>query len=174
MSASATRTQSLTAANTYTDVVSVTRKLRADILQVLDHYGYFSVDYAEDIIHDLRLMIDERILDSVEFTWRAYGSHSVLEAFRYNVMDGDIKLADDRPGGIPYRPHLKNVRFTVVVRYNAAGRKLSTTDKQSLGFKLTWGPAGHFDYSAGSWSSDRYYVSNRIGLQRLAFNRASS
>lgn len=174
MSASASRTRSLTAANTYTDVVSVTRKFRVDILQVLDHYGYFSMDYAEDIIHDLRLMVDEGILESVELTWRAYGSHSVLAAFRYNVINGGIAPADNRPGGIPYRPNLKNAQFNVVVRYNAAGRKLTTTARQNLGFKLAWAPAGYFDYSAGSWSSDRNYVSNSIRLQRLAFNRTSS
>ena len=174
MSASASRTRSFTSANTYTDVVSVTRKLRADLLQVLDHYGYFYVDYAEDIIHDIRLMIDEGILDSVELTWRAYGSHSVLAAFRYDVINGDIAPADNRPGGIPYRPDLKNARFNVVVRYNAAGRKLSPTDERDLGFKLSWVFDSGFDYSTGSWSSDRYYVSNSIGLQRLAFNRASS
>ncbi len=171
MSASATRTRSLTAANTYTDVVSVTRKLRADLLQVLDHYGYFAEDYAENIIHDLRLMIDEGIVDSIKFTWRAYGSGRVLAAFRYDVIPGHIGLTDNRPGGIPYRTDLKNVQFDVFVRYNAAGQALSTTDKQSLGLKLTWGPArGFFDYSTGSWSNDRSYVSNSIGLQRSTFN----
>ncbi|MXW64538.1 MAG: hypothetical protein F4Y00_04715 [Bacteroidetes bacterium SB0662_bin_6] len=174
MSASASRTRSLTAVNTYTDVVSVTRKLRADLLQVLDHYGYFSEDHAEDIIHDLRLMVDEGILESVELTWRAYGSHSVLAAFRYYVINGSIAPADNRPGGIPYRPDLQNARFNVVVRYNAAGRRLSPIDERNLGFKLPWVYDNGFDYLTGSWSSDRYYVSNSIGLQRLAFNRASS
>lgn len=169
MSAAASHTLSSTGVDTDTDVASVTRKLRADLVQVLDHYGYFSWDYGEDTIHDLRLMIYHGIIDSVEFTWRAYGSDIVLAAFRYDILLGDNGLADNRPGGIPYRFDLKFVRFDVIVRYNAAGQALSSTDKQNLGLKLCWGPVGGLDYSTGSWSNDRSYVSNGIGLQRSVF-----
>ena len=169
MSASATRTAAATAADTYSDVVSVTRKLRADLLQVLDHYGYFSEDYAEKIVHDLRVMIDEGIVDWAQLTWRSPSSNAVLAAFRYKVVVGNIGFADDRPGGVPYRPDLRAADFNVRVSYNAKGRAMSASAKSALPLKLTWSPGARLDYSGSSWSSDRTYASNDLGLQRSAF-----
>ena len=169
MSASTTRTAAATAANTYSDIVSVTRKLRADLLQVLDHYGYFSEDYAEKIVHDLRVMIDEGIIEWAQLTWRSPSSNAVLAAFRYTVVVGDIGFANDRPGGIPYRPDLSAADFNVRVSYNAAGRAMSSTAKSNLPLKLAWTPGARLDYSGSSWTSDRNYRSNDTGLRREAF-----
>ena len=169
MSASATRAAVTTAANTYTDVVSVTRKLRADLLQVLDHYGYFSGAYAEQIVHDLRVMVDEDIVEWAQLTWRSPSSNTVLAAFRYTVVLGDIGLADNRPGGIPCRPDLKAAHFNVHVSYNAKGRTMSAAAKAELPLELRWSPGAHLSYSGSSWSSDRSYASNGTGLKRTAF-----
>lgn len=169
MSSSTARTLVATATDSYIDVVTVTRKLRADLLQILDHYGYFSEDYAEKIVHDLRIMIDEGIVEWVQLTWRSPSSNIVLAAFRYTVVLGDIGLADDRPGGIPYRPDLSDADFHVRVSYNAKGLQMSTVARSALTLKLRWSPGAYLDYSWSSWSSDRFYASNDIGLQRTAF-----
>lgn len=165
ISASATRS----ATSSFTDVKSVTRGLQADLFQVLDHYGYFSEQRARDIVHDLRLMIDEDILDHVELTWCVRGGTRVLEAYRYDVVRGSLVGANTRPGGIPYRPELANADFSVLVTYNAKGHGMSRQERQDLGFIRPWSPTGRRDYSGVSRTFERAYASNGLGLNRSVY-----
>jgi hypothetical protein len=39
--------------------------VQADLLAILDHYGYFSEDYAQKLINDIRVFIDDEAIEQV-------------------------------------------------------------------------------------------------------------
>jgi hypothetical protein len=169
---SSTSTSTNTHTSTLTKVVYVTRKVQADFLEILDLYGYFSESYARNLIADIRVFLDEEVIDMVRFSWAKTNSTIVLEELKYEVISGGIGLADDRPGGIGYRTDLQTADFSVRIQYNNRWSMLSDTEKQAVSSRLSlkWGPAGQLDYSGGKWINDRSYSSDGVyGLNRTRF-----
>ena len=64
-----TRSASATETSTLTKVVYVTRKVQADLFNIVDTYNQITQNYAEKLIHDLRILLDEEVLDRIEFLW---------------------------------------------------------------------------------------------------------
>jgi Bacterial HORMA domain family 1 len=169
MTASYTRSNEQT--NTLSKVISVTRKVQADLLTILDHYQYFSEDYAQELIHDIRIFIDEEVISRVKFIWIKSGTHLVLEELDYFVILNGIGLADDRSGGIRFHPDLLKATFRVRITYNERWQNISETDKQSIrdDLKLMWGAANQLTYNGGQWSSERTYSQDGLGLTRSRY-----
>jgi len=119
----------------------VTRKAQADLLAILDTYAYFSQDHARNIITDVRLLLDEEVVDHIKFVWTAVGSSRVLDELEYVVIAAGIGLADDRAGGIRYRSDLAGADFHVRVTYNTRWAGLDATEKAAIakGLCLKWG-----------------------------------
>ena len=170
-----TATRTNTQTSSLTQVVYVTRKVQADFLAIMDTYDYFSENYAEKLIADIRTFLDEDVIDAVKFTWKETGTNDVLEELRYKVIAGGVGLADDRPGGIRYNAALKDADFTVYVTYNDKWKNFSEAQKIAIreDMLLTWGPGGTLNYSKGSWSaSDKTYSQNgQDGVSRQRFSR---
>lgn len=168
---SATRTA--TATSTVTKVVYVTRKVQADFLAILDTYGYFSDQYAQQLIHDVRVLLDEEVIDQVHFVWTRPGGAYVLDELAYRVVTGSVGLADDRPGGIRYRADLASADFHVRITYNGRWRRMDEEDRDAIrrDLQLRWTAAGELDYTGGSWVADRTYSREDLGLQRRRFVR---
>lgn len=170
---SATGTRMATQTSTVPKIVYVTRKVQADFLAILDTYGYFAETYARQVINDVRVFLDEEVVERVKFVWTRPGSSQVLEELTYTVVAGGVGLADDRPGGIRYRSELATADFHVRVNYNSRWDALPeaerTTIRQALSLK--WGAAGQLDYSGGRWVAERTYSREGYGLRRERFVR---
>ncbi|HEX6899069.1 MAG TPA: hypothetical protein VF789_05120 [Thermoanaerobaculia bacterium] len=166
-------TVSATQSRAYTNVVHVTRKVQADILAIGDTYDYFTESYAQDVIHDVRIFIDEEVIDFVKFIWKSTGTSRVLDELRYKVVSGAVGLADDRPGGIRYNPVLARADFSVRITYNSRWKSMDKNAQEEIRsrLELTWGPAGLLDYSGGRWVADRTYSMDGTGLVRERFVR---
>jgi hypothetical protein len=171
--ATSTATRSATQTSSLTKVIYVTRKVQADFLAIMDSYGYFTEEYAQKLIADVRTFLDEEVIDTVKFAWKEPGTNDVLEELRYVVISGGVGLADDRPGGILYNAILKTADFTVHVTYNERWRKMNETERGAVheDLRLPWGPGGVLNYSKGSWQPDRTYSSGDYGLTRQRFTR---
>ncbi|SRR5579875_292004 len=169
----ATSTRTATATSTITKIVYVTRKVQADFLAILETYGYFSEDYAQQLIHDVRVFLDEEVIDHIRFVWSRPGSTYVLEELNYTVVAGGVGLADDRSGGIRYQAALASASFHVRITYNSRWEKLPEVEKRTIRkqLDLSWGPAGQLDYSGGKWTADRTYSRDGYGLVRQRFER---
>ena len=169
-----TSTRTATSTSTLSKINYVTRKVQADFLAILDTYGYFSAAYAQQLIHDVRAFLDEEVIDRVGFVWMRADGISVLEELKYIVVAGRAELADDRAGGITYRPELAQASFQVRVTYTARWQNLPEAEKNALRtrLELKWGPAGQLDYSGGQWSDDRTYSRDGYGLARQRFTRS--
>lgn len=168
-----TGTRTATQTGTYTQVVYVTRKVQADFLAILDTYGYFSEKYAQDVIHDVRVFLDEEVVDRVKFVWTEDGTNRVLEELDYTVVAGGFGLADDRSGGIRYRSGLADAGFHVRVTYNSRWREMGEQERSAIrgDLALAWSAAGGLDYSGGSWTSERTYSKGSYGMSRSRFSR---
>jgi hypothetical protein len=170
----ATSTRTATSTSTLSKINYVTRKMQADFLAILDTYGYFSAVYAQQLIHDVRVFLDEEVIDRICFVWTRSDGTSVLEELKYTVVAGGAELADDRAGGITYRPELAQASFHVRVTYSARWQNMPEAEKNALRkeLKLKWGSAGQLDYSGGQWSDDRTYSRDGYGLARQRFTRS--
>jgi hypothetical protein len=168
-----TATRNATQTSTLTQVVHVSRKVQADLLQVLDTYGYFTEEFGLKVMHDVRVLLDEEAIDRVSFTWTQAGTNVVMDEFAYKVIVNGIGLADDRSGNIRYYPDLQDADFTVRIAYADRWRTMSEGEKNTIraDLKLSWGPAGQLSYSLGRWQSDRTYSKDGYGLARERFVR---
>src|SRR5260370_38455804 len=128
----ATSTRTATTTSTVTKIVYVTRKVQADFLAILDTYRYFPEDYAQDLIHDVRVFLDEEVIDHVRFVWTRPNSTYVLEELNYTVVAGGVELADDPPGGIQYHGALENASFHVRVTCNNRAKEMGAGGKRAL------------------------------------------
>jgi hypothetical protein len=169
----ATSTRSGTQTSAYTSVVHITRKVQTDILEIGDTYDYFQESFAQSVIHDVRIFIDEEVIDYVKFVWKDQNTSRVLDELRYQAISGGVGLADDRPGGIRYNSTLASADFSVRITYNRRWRKMAESERKAIQDRLSliWGPAGQLDYSGGRWVSDRTYSMDGTGLVRTRFVR---
>ena len=168
---SATITRSASQSATLTKVVYVTRKVQADLFALVDTYAQISVDYAIDLIHDLRLLLDEEVLDRIDFLWTRPWTNQVVGAYSYTVLSGGVGLVDDRAGGIRYDPTLQRSEFSVRIYFNSRWYSLSDQEKWAIKSRcrLSWGAGQSLDYSQGTWSPERGYAKDDLGLGRGRF-----
>ena len=164
-----TLTRTLTETTSFPKIVYVTRKVQADFLAILETYGYFSEDYAHRLITDVRTLLDEEVIDRVNFVWTAVESTRVIEAFSYEVILNGLGLADDRSGGIRHNSDLAGAEFHVRVFYNERWRTMEEDERRQIPLLLTWSVGGQLDYSSGYWSSDRTYSTEGYALARKRF-----
>lgn len=172
MAATSTRTSTHT--STLPKIVHVTKKVRVDLLEIIDTYGYFSEDHARNVIDDVRVFLDEEVVDKVKFTWLSPGSTAVLEELEYVVIAQGVGLADDRAGNIRYRSQLSTADFNVRVTYNKRWQSMDETQRNAVreDLKLRWGAAGQVSYAGGQWSSTGTYSQGDYGVQRRHFTRS--
>lgn len=168
-----TQTRTATQTSTLTKVVYVTRKVQADLFALVDTYGQISESFAQQLIHDLRLLLDEEVLDKIRLLWTNVGSNQVVGAYSYQVIAAGIGLADDRSGNIRYDATLQLAEFSVRISYNDRWKNLSEQQRQAIksGCQLPWGPGGTLDFSCGRWTSEKTYSRDGYGLGRELFGR---
>ncbi len=158
---------------TYERIEHVTRKVRADLLAVVDTYAYFKEPFAADVVADVRTLLDEEALDSLQFVWLRRGTQTVLEELRYVVVPDGAGHVDARSGGVVYRQELAGADFHVRVTYSARWARMSEAERASVRKRLVlkWGPAGQLDYAGGRWANDRAYAKDGYALERKQFTR---
>ncbi len=168
-----TQTRSADQTATLVKVVHVTRKVQTDLFSIVDTYGQISEDYAVKLIHDLRLFLDEEVIERIDLVWTQQGTSQVVGAYSYKVIASGFGLVDDRAGGIRYDPTLQVSMFSVRILTNTRWDQLTDADRQAINSEccLNWGPAGQLDFSRGSWASDRTYSKDGYGLGRHQFSR---
>jgi len=170
---SATRTRSGTQTGTLSKIVYVARKVEADLLAIIDTYCYGSEQWAITVMHDVRVLMDEEVIDKIYLTWTRRGTNEVLDAYSYRVIIGGLGLADDRSGNIRYRSQLVGAEFHFRVTYQSRWWDMDSVQKGDIQERLwlSWTPAGMLDYSYGTWQSDKTYSMDDLGVARDRFIR---
>jgi Bacterial HORMA domain family 1 len=170
---SATQTRAATQTGTLSNIVYVARKIEADLLAIIDTYGCRNEQWATNVMHDVRVLIDEEVVEKVYVAWTRRGTNEVLDAYSYRVIIGGYGLADDKSGNIRYRSELATADFNFRVEYKQRWWDMKPEDKQDVQerLKLTWTTAGVLDYSRGVWTSDKTYSKDDFGVSRERFIR---
>jgi hypothetical protein len=165
------QTRTTTATSTLTKVVYVTRKVQADLFNLVDTYEQITQEYAERLIHDLRILLDEEVLERIEFLWTYPDTNVVVGAYIYKVISAGVGLADDRAGGIRYDPVLQVSEFRVRISRNAHWYGMSDADKDAITEKccIGWTSGATLDYSRGGATSDKTYSKDGLALSRERF-----
>lgn len=165
------QTRTGTRSSTYSRVLHVTRRLQADLFNLVDTYGQISESYAQDLIHDFRILLDEEVLEKIRLLWRRSNSSEVVFGYSYTVLDGISGLVDERSGGIRYRSQLLDYEFSVRIFYNSRWYGLSEATQEEIKSrcKLTWSKGAPLTYANGSWTDDRTYAKDDYGLQRSSY-----
>ena len=109
------QTRTATQTSTLTKVVYVTRKVQADLFNIVDTYGQITQEYAEELIHDLRILLDEDVLERIDFLWTYPGTNIVAGAYIYKVISAGVGLVDER-------------RRRHAVRRDATGESVQSAD----------------------------------------------
>jgi hypothetical protein len=157
--------------STLSKVISITRKVQADLLTILDHYHYFSENYAQELIQDVRNFLDEEVIERIKFIWIKTGTNLVLEELDYLVILNGIGLTDDRSGGIRFHPDLAKATFRIQITYNNRWQNMSEEEKQFIreSLNLRWGAANQLTYRGGQWYPERTYSQDDLGLTRSRY-----
>ncbi len=170
---SATQSWAGSQTGTLSKIVYVARKVEADLLAIIDTYGHLSEQWATVVMHDIRVLMDEEVIERIYLAWTRRGTTEVLDAYSYRVIIGGIGLADDRSGNIRYRPELVGADFHFRVAYKPRWWQLLPADKEDIQERLTlqWTSGGALDFSKGTWRSDKTYSKDDLGVARERFMR---
>jgi hypothetical protein len=170
-----TQSRSSSLTTTWARVKHVTRKVQADLLGILDLYGYYSEEYGLKLIRDLRVLLDEEVIDRLAFVWVKKGTNEVLYSLAYTVIGGDV-LPDHDTGDIPYYSELAATvaSFSVVIYRSQRWKSMAEYSKNRVREKLELGWEGDVahNYPLGWWVVDRTYSKSGYGLERKHFVRA--
>jgi hypothetical protein len=168
---SATQTRAASQTGTLSKIEPVARKVEADLLAIVDTYSCGSESWATNVMYDVRILMDEEVVEKVYMAWTRQGSHEVLDAYSYRVIIGGYGLADDRSGNIHYRSELAGAEFHFRVEYKQRWWTLAPVDKQDIQgrLKLHWTTGGVLDYGNGKWLSDKTYSKDDFGVARDRF-----
>lgn len=167
-----TQTRSASRTGTMTKVVHVTRKVQTDLFELVDTYGQITEEYATKLIHDLRILLDEEVIDRINLLWTRPGTSQVVGAYSYKVIASGFGLVDDRAGGIRYDPMLQNSDFRVRIYRNTRWHRLTNGGREAIESVccFSWGVGQQLDFSRGCWVSDRTYSKDGYGLGRQQFS----
>lgn len=170
---SATRTRSGTQTGTLSKIVYVARKVEADLLAIIDTYSCRSEQWAINVMHDVRVLMDEEAIDKIDLAWTRRETNEVLDAYSYQIIIGRLGLADDRSGNIRFRSQLVGADFHFHVKYTSRWRNMDSVQKLDIQerLRLPWTAAGMLDYSYGTWQSDKTYSMDDLGAARNRFIR---
>jgi hypothetical protein len=167
-----TQTRTGTLTTTWARVKYVTRKVQADLLAILDTYGYYPEEYALKLIKDLRVLLDDEVIWRVDFVWAKKGTNQVIDSLSYTVVCGDA-LPDNDTGDILYRPALAAsvASFSVVIYRSQRWKNMQESSKQKVRERLAlgWDNDADYDYGAGWWATDRTYSKGGYGLERKRY-----
>ena len=168
---STTQTRAASQSATLSNIIPVARKVEADLLAIIDTYGCANETWGNQVMHDVRILLDEEVVEKVYMVWTRPGSNVVLDAYAYRVIIAGFGVADDRSGNIRYRPELATADFNFRVEYKQRWWSMSGEDKRSIleRLQLRWTASGALNYSNGYWSNDKTYSSGDFGMARDRF-----
>jgi hypothetical protein len=150
----------------------MSRKVQADLLGILDTYGYYSEEYGLKLIRDLRVLLDEEVISRVDFVWAKRSTNDVLDSLSYTVINGDA-LPDNDTGDILYNSALSAsvVSFSVVIYRSQRWKNMPEYSKNRVREKLElgWENGADYNYGLGWWVADRMYSKGGYGLERKRF-----
>jgi hypothetical protein len=166
MSDTITDSVSFTAA----DVIKVADRFGADLVMLTQSSEAMGATWAEDSIHDVKLMAKKDYIHRVSVILEDAAGR-IIRARKYDVSKNAALWTSDRPGGNIW-PRTPDGSMTVIVNYTDAWSQLGSLAKENFNNTLrqSWGPSEvDTDFPKMSGQQSRRYASNAYGMQRMDY-----
>lgn len=146
------------------DAARVSRKVQGDIEALGRMYQLSSQTSAADLIHDLRVGLEEGCIERADLFLYDPGSTTPREVIRYGVAEAAGVEASPHSGRFTYVPSL--VGGTYRVEVNLRDRPAWEALKRSGSLKIAWTPCAGTSTTGMVASSSGAYVSGDLALLR--------
>lgn len=159
---------------TYTviDVRKTFEGFESDLRTIARRTEKWSMDYVDNIFHDILKWAENKYLISVDITLLDKNSNP-LRAAKYIIKSDGTANSSDRAGKNNWE-NIADTKLQVIVKNTASWNNLSSEKqrifKEKNAFKISWGPSKiDSTYSHLKKSSAQLYASNNYELQKLNF-----
>jgi hypothetical protein len=148
---------------TYTDIETVVRRFKADLLMIAQSSGAITEDEARDYAHDIEALAKKDYLKRVDVTLLSGTTEICATQYVVNKQAGNLTMS--RPGGVLW-PRVANAWLRIVLYYTD-----DYTDAARQGMRgnlrINWTPSNSdTSHATLKASGGRDYVSSGWGLER--------
>ncbi|GAB4015184.1 hypothetical protein GCM10028808_39860 [Spirosoma migulaei] len=160
--------------STYTvlDVRKTFENCEADIRTIARRTGKWTMDYVDQIFHDVIILAEKEYLHSVDIALVDNATGKVLRASKFVVNSLGRATDSERAGKNNDWIDIANTRLTVILSYTPKWKALTTTQRANVqkDFQIPWSPSSinnSFPHLASS--NAQLYASKGFELQKTNF-----
>jgi hypothetical protein len=165
-----------TQTNTYTvtDIKKTFENCEADIRTIARRTGKWSQDYADNIMHDIIKLAENKYLDKVSIALKRNSDGHTIRAAEFKVNEDGNKTDSDRAGQNNDWENINDTYLNVYLSYTSKWRLLSEQQKKDFytanDFKIGWTPTSDdTTFSHLSSSNAQLYASKGYELQKTNY-----
>lgn len=164
-----TETNTLTQTYTETGAVYLAHKVAPDLLQMQRFYGKPTSEEIDNYMEELKILLLEGVLDSVDYGYRKNNSWIVM--VRYSANYGSSSSTDNRSGGIYPGADVSDAQWGSFLRWSSKFDNLPQTEKDRItkSLPINRTPQDEPGFEPGNWISNKNYYNDGISLERKMF-----
>lgn len=161
-----------TATYTVIDIRKTFEGFETDLRTIARRTGKWTIEYVEDIFHDILKWAEDKYLVSVDIVLLDKSSKPI-RATRYIINSDGTTTSSDKAGKNNWE-NIADTRLQIIITQTAAWKNLLGEEqkryKENRNFKVSWGPSSiDNSYSDLKQSSAQLYASNNYELQKINF-----
>jgi Bacterial HORMA domain family 1 len=163
-----------TTTSTYTvlDIRKTFEGCETDIRTIARRTGKWSMEYVDNIFHDILILAENEYLHSVDIALQENSTDKILKASKFIVNSAGNKNESERAGKNNDWADIPNTHLAVILEYTQKWKNLSPESKTNFRnkFKVSW-EASNIDNSFPHLSKidAQLYASKGYELQKTNF-----
>lgn len=163
-----------TKTSTYTvlDIRKTFENCEADIRTIARRTGKWTMEYVDEIFHDILLLAENEYLSSVDIVLLNKETEKVIRASKFKVNSLGLSTESQRAGKNNDWTDVPNSKLSVILTYTSKWKKLNNSEKEifSKQLKFSW-TATSIDNSFPNLqsSSAQLYASKGYELQKTNY-----
>lgn len=160
--------------STYTvlDIRKTFEGCEADIRTIARRTGKWTMDFVDNIFHDILLLAEKEYISSVDIVLLNKETDKVIRASKFVVNSLGSSTESERAGRNNDWTDIPNTRLSVILSYTPKWKNLTTTEKEDFAkmFKVSW-TASSIDNTFPSLQSSnaQLYASKGYELQKTNY-----
>lgn len=165
-----------TQTSTYTilDIRKTFEGCEADIRTIARRTGKWTMDYVDNIFHDIIKLAEKEYLESVDIVLIDDNSGKVIKASKFKINSNGKASSSDRAGKNNDWSNIPNTHLSVILEYSQIWKVLSSSDQDKFrndnNFKVSWTSTSIDNTFPHLQSSDKQlYASKGYELQKTVY-----
>ncbi len=135
-------TNTITGTYTVIDVRKTFEGCEADIRTIARRTGKWTMEYVDNLFHDIMALAENDYLDTVTITLNNSSNDTAIRAAKFTVNSNGTATSSERAGNNNDWENLPNTYLSVILSYTTKWRILSQSEKakfqQNHSFKIGW------------------------------------